>query len=257
MSSKDAKGAPFLLKTYLVTYNVLSAIGWAYVFGLTVTHLLNLDGKSDAVYEPHTKTATVQTLESRLPPLLQTIFHRATTAYTRVGVQTAFVQSFAFLEVVHVIFGWVRSPLHTTVMQVSSRLFLVWGITEQFPEVRSNPLYSSMVLAWSLTEIIRYSFYAFNLVGLNPRVLSFLRYTTFYILYPLGASSEAFLIYATLPSSSPIPGWQAWIQGMWKPTDYARALLFAIWWPGLYVMYTYMIVQRRKVLGKPKTLKTN
>jgi very-long-chain (3R)-3-hydroxyacyl-CoA dehydratase len=136
-----------------------------------------------------------------------------------------------------------------------------------------------MVLAWSMTEVIRYSFYACNILGKNPYVLLYLRYTTFYILYPVGASSEAFLTYATLPTSSPVPGWQSWMQGMWKPMDYARAVLFAIWWPGnihffsfqpfhsspfffflsgLYVMYTYMIAQRRKVIGNaPKTLKTS
>ena len=100
-------------------------------------------------------------------------------------------------------------------------------------QVRSNPLYTSMVLAWSTTEIVRYSFYAFNLLGKNPYALLWLRYTAFYVLYPLGAGSEAFLIYATLPSSSPIPGWQAWLRGMWKPTDYIRGILFLIWWPGI------------------------
>lgn len=89
-----------------------------------------------------------------------------------------------------------------------------------------------MVLAWSMTEVIRYCFYAANLAGYNPWSLLYLRYTTFYVLYPVGASSEAFLIYATLPASSPVPGWQSWLQGMWKPTDYLRAGLFAIWWPG-------------------------
>lgn len=87
-----------------------------------------------------------------------------------------------------------------------------------------------MVLAWSVTEIIRYSFYACNLLGKNPYVLLYLRYTTFYILYPLGASSEAFLTYATLPASSPVQGWR--FAGTWKLTDYARAILFSIWWPG-------------------------
>lgn len=84
-----------------------------------------------------------------------------------------------------------------------------------------------------MTEVIRYAFYACNLLGFEPYVLLYLRYTIFYILYPVGASSEAFLIYATLPKSSPIPGWQAWVQGMWKPTDYFRALMFCIWWPGM------------------------
>lgn len=144
-----------LLKLYLVTYNVVSTLGWAYVLGLTLTHILNLDGKSDAIQGPHGTTATLvlsrfvsslslpkafrflasNTFESQLPAYLQPIYRRSTTTFSRVGPLTAFVQSFAILEVVHVLLGWVRSPLPTTAMQVSSRLFLVWGITEQFPEV--------------------------------------------------------------------------------------------------------------------------
>ncbi|KIK03521.1 hypothetical protein K443DRAFT_676696 [Laccaria amethystina LaAM-08-1] len=261
-------------KYYLIAYNVLSALGWAYVLIVTIVHIFNLDGGSDAIPVANATTAsstlsrflsTIPVLRSSgifstsretcLPLFLQPIYRRSTTTFARVGTQTAFVQSFAVVEVLHVLFGLVRSPLQTTVMQVSSRLFLVWGITEQFPLVHSNPLYASMVLAWSMTEVIRYCFYAANLAGYNPSSLLYLRYTTFYILYPVGASSEAFLIYATLPASSPLPGWQSWLRGMWKPTDYLRAGLFAVWWPGLYIMYTYMIAQRRKVLnGKSKSL---
>jgi very-long-chain (3R)-3-hydroxyacyl-CoA dehydratase len=39
------------------------------------------------------------------------------------------------LEVLHALFGWVRSPLPTTVMQVASRLFLVWGVADRFETV--------------------------------------------------------------------------------------------------------------------------
>jgi len=79
-----------------------------------------------------------------------------------------------------------------------------------------------MVFAWSFTEVIRYTFYALNLVGLNPYPLLWLRYTTFYALYPLGAGSEAFLTLATLPA--PVASW--------GPLEYVRAGLFVIWWPG-------------------------
>jgi len=89
-----------------------------------------------------------------------------------------------------------------------------------------------MVIAWSSTEVIRYTFYAFNLVGMNPYVLLWLRYTTFYILYPVGASSEAFLTFATLPKSS-----SGWFNG-WNSTDYVRLVLFAIWWPGMSSVYS-------------------
>ncbi|THU95362.1 PTPLA-domain-containing protein [Dendrothele bispora CBS 962.96] len=261
------KSTPTAVKYYLFAYNALSTLGWAYVLILTLVHVFNVDGKSSTIAAttaptarnilsrvfssvPFLKsTASVSSLESRLPSFLVPFLRRSTTTFNRVGAVTAFVQSCALLEVAHVLLGWVRSPLQTTVMQVSSRLFLVWGIVEQFEATRSNPLYTSMVFAWSFTEVIRYSFYASNLLGYEPPVLLHLRYTTFYVLYPLGAGSEAFLIYSTLPSSSPVPSWSSWIQGMWKPTDYIRAGLFAIWWPGLYIMYTHMIKQRRKVMG--------
>ncbi|KAG7446361.1 protein tyrosine phosphatase [Guyanagaster necrorhizus] len=257
------------VKYYLVTYNVLSTLGWSWILILTLVHLFNLDRKSAAI-QPSTVSAFSRFLsfvhadkiypsyiETQLPTLLQPIYRRATTTYWRVGTITAFVQSCAILEVVHVLLGWVRSPLSTTAMQVASRLYAIWGVTEPFPSVCSNPLYTTMVFAWSATEVVRYSFYAFTLLGHEPKQLLYLRYTLFYVLYPLGASSEAFLNYATLPASSPIPSWLSWAQGMWKPTDYIRGLLFLIWWPGLYVMYTHMIVQRQKVLRPRKGTKAN
>jgi len=145
-----------LVKAYLFAYNIFSALGWAYVLGLTVVHMFNLDGNTDAI-QTHSETSTLvflrfmsslplpkvlksssNTFESRLPPYLQPIYHRSSSTYLRVGTQTAIIQTFAILEVVHVLLGWVRSPLQTTVMQVSSRLFLIWGIVEQFPEVRTS-----------------------------------------------------------------------------------------------------------------------
>lgn len=256
------------MKYWLVLYNLLSTLGWGYILVQTVVHLLDLDGSATAVATNSQSAGTLSQLikslpfvksspylkaalglEKHLPAALVPLYRRAATTYARVGVVTTAVQTCALLEVVHAALGWVRSPIQTTAMQVASRLMLVWGITEQFPESRTNPLFASMVFAWSFTEVIRYSFYALNLLGMESDFLTYLRYTTFYVLYPLGAGSEAFLMYSTLPKSSPIPSFQSWTKGLWKPTDYVRGALFLIWWPGLYVMYTYMIKQRRKVLS--------
>ncbi|KAG9220788.1 hypothetical protein CCMSSC00406_0002612 [Pleurotus cornucopiae] len=246
------RSVPPLVKYYLVAYNVLSTLGWATVLIFTIIHVFDLDGASSSIPGSKPETATFvlhrfvssfaptkyakyitnASLEAQLHPALVPLYRRSTTTYARVGSLTAFVQSFALLEVVHVLLGWVRSPLQTTAMQVASRLFLVWGIVEPFEASRSNPLYTSMVFAWSATETIRYPFYACSLLGLEPYPLLYLRYTTFYLLYPLGASSEAFIIYSTLPKSSPIPSLQSWMQGMWNLTDYIRGVLFCIWWPG-------------------------
>jgi len=119
-----------------------------------------------------------------------------------------------------------------------------------------------MILAWSTTEVIRYAFYALSLARSTvPGVLVYLRYTTFYFLYPLGASSEALLILSSLPTANPLDGFK---DGSWKAWDYFRGIMFVVWWPGmfsvkvrsqklahnlsgLFVMMSYMVKQRRKV----------
>jgi very-long-chain (3R)-3-hydroxyacyl-CoA dehydratase len=73
---------------------------------------------------------------SFVPTHLVPLYQRACTAYDAVGDTTARVQSAAVLEVLHVLFGLVRSPLPTTAVQVASRLFSVWGIAARFPSVR-------------------------------------------------------------------------------------------------------------------------
>ncbi|KAG8742672.1 hypothetical protein FRC10_001028 [Ceratobasidium sp. 414] len=242
------RGPSPAVKYYLVAYNIISALGWSLVLLATITHLASLTSQP-LLYKLVRFFSAPRTPKPPgwLPASIHPLFQRACTAYGvgRVGPIVRVVQTGALLEVVHVLTGLVRSPLATTAMQVASRIYLVWGVTESFSATRSNPFYASMVLAWSITEVIRYSFYACNLAGKESSILLYLRYTTFYILYPLGASSEAALIFSTLPNSSPL-------NGKWTTYDLLRGVFFTIWWPGLYVMYTYMIKQRRKVLGGGK-----
>ncbi|KLO12259.1 PTPLA-domain-containing protein [Schizopora paradoxa] len=292
------------VKTYLFAYNTLSALGWGYILLKLVFHIAGRDfpyysspSSPSSSSSAHTALASFSSIlttvslrlpsipflspppsraaqlyynlkldKLRVPAALQPALVRATTAYGAVGVVTAAVQTCALLEILHCLLGWVRSPVATTAAQVSSRLFLVWGVTERYEVARTTPLYSSMVLAWSLAEIIRYVFYALSLLPLGsnstsstsyvPSWLIYLRYSAFYVLYIVGASSEAFVNFQTLPRGSPIPSLGGWLGGsaVWTPYDLLRGVLFVIWWPGLYIMYTHMIGQRRKALGKGQKL---
>ena len=96
-------------------------------------------------------------------------------------------------------------------MQVASRLLLVWGIVNNFPFVAQSAGYSSMLFAWGVTEVVRYGFFVFTLSGFSPGILSWLRYNLFLILYPLGAGSEAFLIYKAVPAAKKMRQEYAWI----------------------------------------------
>jgi very-long-chain (3R)-3-hydroxyacyl-CoA dehydratase len=80
-------------------------------------------------------------------------------------------------------------------MQVASRLLLVWGVVNIFPSLGRSAIYSSMLYAWSVTEVIRYSFFVVTLSGYQPGFIKWLRYNAFFVLYPLGISSECYLIW--------------------------------------------------------------
>ena len=252
------------MKYYLVAFNIVSAAGWAYILYKLVQHLVGLSPTGQASSSPQSASALFSKIVSAIPPLptwgssqwqhaypqtskrhlswlenqVPKIFapyiSRASTAYTAVGPATTLVQSLATLEVLHAALGWVRSPVGTTAAQVASRLISVWAIVERYPAARSSPFYASMVFAWAATEVIRYPFYALNLVGITPPYpLLWLRYSTFLVLYPIGAASEAFVNFATLPKSRPIPSLTSWAKGTtWSPEDILRGAMFILWWPG-------------------------
>ncbi|ODV94960.1 hypothetical protein PACTADRAFT_3847 [Pachysolen tannophilus NRRL Y-2460] len=171
--------------------------------------------------------------------------------YEKTNFTLTIIQSLAIVEIYNSAVGNVRSPVFTTVVQVSSRLLVVWGIFQILPNSPANQhyLYTSLLLSWSITEIIRYTYYAQNIVTLgNPgQLLIFLRYNTFLVLYPTGVASETGLIYISLKEASKAVGnWYA---------IFLQAVLL-IYIPGFYIMFTHMMAQRRKITKRQKQKQT-
>ncbi|WWC65579.1 uncharacterized protein I303_108197 [Kwoniella dejecticola CBS 10117] len=287
---QDVKSGLIPIKIYLLAYNALSALLWANLLMITVTFMFTprstlqqTAGQSSFL----TRVFTSSTSSSKIKPLNQLINHLSGSYdFKNLGWYTKYTQSLAVLEVVHTALGLVRSPLGTVFSQVFSRVWTVWGVVEAVPEVsHSSPLFTTMLFAWSFTEVIRYTYYFLNLLQIQSPILNWLRYTTFIPLYPLGASSEAFLAFSTLPPFSFFkPAISTFISNLppkarelllkttlgrnilwslaksnvkqgvstqsWGPLEVFRLVMFFVWWPSLYFLYTYMFKQRRKVLGK-------
>lgn len=151
---------------------------------------------------------------------------------------TAGVQAIAILEVVHALVGLVRAPVLTTAMQVASRLAVIFGVVLMFPSSAACTAFTTMVVAWGITETIRYPFYWASLSGGVPNFLKWARYNLFIVLYPLGASSEAILIFRALPQAQLLHPYY---------NLFLKALLL-IYPPSFYVLYMHMWAQRSKVL---------
>jgi very-long-chain (3R)-3-hydroxyacyl-CoA dehydratase len=152
--------------------------------------------------------------------------------------------------------GWVKAPLMTTVIQVVSRLNLVFFVSlllsDRMQEVNLSLFYGLMIMAWSITEIVRYPYYVFGLLGRKaPFYWTWTRYTWFYILYPLGASSEWVLLWILYNDR-----YHPWLVKLRYDMpncinmifDIRHILLFLlmIYVPGFLIQYNHMRSQRRK-----------
>ncbi|KAF5960440.1 hypothetical protein HYC85_001649 [Camellia sinensis] len=216
-------------RTYLTIYNWTVFVGWQYRFQVLYLALKTLmESGHEHVYDAVEK------------PLL-------------------LAQSAAVLEILHGLVGLVRSPVTATMPQISSRLCVTWGILWSFPETRTHILVSSLVISWSITEIIRYSFFGTKeALGSAPSGLMWLRYSTFLLLYPTGITSEVGLIYIAMPYIKESEKYCVRMPNKWNFSFdyfYAAILVLGIYVPGMICsphMYTYMLGQRKKALSKSK-----
>ena len=148
---------------YLILYNTLSCLGWGYVLVTTCLHLTDVplpeilgstsNGSSSSSFQAlvvYIRQLVVElVMEAKglltpyinklvpivIPLQLLDIYNRMTTTYDVVGGTVAIVQTAAAVEVVHSVAGLVKSPLPTAIIQVYSRLFLVWGVTQKYEQV--------------------------------------------------------------------------------------------------------------------------
>lgn len=81
-------------------------------------------------------------------------------------------------------------------MQVAGRCTVLWIVIEPYPSAALSPFYAWVVLAWSAADAVRYLYFATRLVGgYQYRNLIWLRYSAFYVLYPIGIASEVGVVY--------------------------------------------------------------
>jgi len=219
-------------QTYLLAYNGICFLLWSIV---TLRAIILIPTLS---------------LHSKLHGLLEALFPLL-----------KWTQTIALLEIVHAALGLVRASPITTAMQVSSRILVVWAVLQRYPQIvatttswgketagsTTGPIaFSGILLAWGITEVIRYGFFVWKTtISENiPKLLTWLRYNTFFVLYPIGISSECLLMYLALKPAAK--------EGL--SMDLLLKVVLFIYVPGSYILYTHMMTQRRKVLkGKGKT----
>eukprot|EP00392_Amoebophrya_sp_AT5.2_P017627 g18022.t1 len=154
----------YLVRWYLLLYNVVQCAGWSVILAKCVEAAAT--GGASGM----------------------------SSIWVSAGWWVTVVQFLSLLEIVHGAMGMVKASPGITALQVFSRINLV--VVANLASLQS-PFIFAMVFAWSLTEAVRYSFFATNLLKLpNCYPLKWCRYTLFIVLYPMGVTGELGTMFA-------------------------------------------------------------
>ncbi|KAB0383888.1 hypothetical protein FD755_005805 [Muntiacus reevesi] len=171
--------------------------------------------------------------------------------YKSIQKTLKFFQTFALLEIVHCLIGIVPTSVLVAGVQVSSRIFMVWLVTHSIKPIQNEESVVLFLVAWTVTEITRYSFYTFSLLDHLPYFIKWARYNFFIILYPVGVAGELLTIYAALPYVKKTGMFSIRLPNKYNVSfDYYYFLLItmASYIPLFPQLYFHMLRQRRKVL---------
>ena len=215
------------MSLYLILYNFIQFCGWCFFFSKVTLDLI----ASKSIQEIYADTHII--LEC--------------------------CQYFSFLEIIHAIFGMVKTRLLPTIIQISIRIFIVL-LLHFFPSALT---YGFLIIcfSWSSIEIVRYSFYVLKLIKKDsnsfniPYFLTWCRYTFFIWLYPIGSIGEMMTLWNAQKDCSKYI--------LWKNNDISITAaiffypLYILFIPTFISMYGYLFNLRKKVLYRLNNVNIN
>jgi very-long-chain (3R)-3-hydroxyacyl-CoA dehydratase len=161
-------------------------------------------------------------------------------------------QGLAVLEIVHALLKWVKSPVGSTIVQVSSRLLVLVLINMFNTGSMTDTIVAVGIVvvsfAWSITELVRYSLYFLSLFNKQPGWLLWMRYSFFIVLYPTGVVGEWLIILAPVIIGGVLAHGREVPLSFYGYRAFAVVLFisYAYYFP---VLYGYMWKQRKAKIG--------
>uniref|UniRef100_A0A0E0DSH9 Very-long-chain (3R)-3-hydroxyacyl-CoA dehydratase n=1 Tax=Oryza meridionalis TaxID=40149 RepID=A0A0E0DSH9_9ORYZ len=188
--------------------------------------------------------------------------------------------TWAILETIHAAIGLVHTSPLLAFLQWGGRTHFVLAVVRQIPEVgrsgdfcfvwngrilhfcgilggielihvQSSPSVFITFMAWSISEVIRYSHYALTTLKVCPPWLTYLRYTAFIPLYPIGVGpGEMWTMYQALPFVKERKLYSGFF-GKFSMSYHSFLVAVLAVYPFLWMkLYLHVFKQRRSKLGK-------
>ncbi|XP_034099449.1 very-long-chain (3R)-3-hydroxyacyl-CoA dehydratase 3 [Drosophila albomicans] len=211
-------------KVYLVIYNLAMFVGYLHI--LIIMGVLYLrDG-----------TASIK------------------HTYEYVGTSFKFVQLMQYMEVMHPIFGYSKGSPLVPFFQISGRNFVLFLMIEMEPRMHDKPVVCYVFIIWSLVELVRYPYYVSQLLKRESALLTWLRYTIWIPLYPMGIVCEGVILLRSIPYIEETKRFCVDMPNKWNSTFdmvlFLKVYLLLLALPGSYLVMSHMSKLRAKKLGR-------
>ncbi|KAL6841317.1 hypothetical protein ACP4OV_028835 [Aristida adscensionis] len=213
-------------KLYLLAYNALQSLGWY-----------------QPIPEPTASCSSPSAASCPASPRLPSPSAPPTPP-------PATSSTCAILETVHAAIGLVPTTPLLAFLQWGGRTHFVLALVRQIPQVQSSPSVFITFMAWSISEVIRYSHYALTTSKVCPAWLTYLRYTAFIPLYPIGVAGEMLTMYQALPFVKKRNLYSGFFK-KFSITYHSFLVGVLVCYPFLWLkLYLHVFKQRKSKLGK-------
>merc|ERR1712046_197518 len=113
-------------------------------------------------------------------------------------------------------------------------------------DLENNIWVKMMCVCWCITEVVRYLFYALGVVGLKIPPVTWLRYSMFPILYPLGVAGELGVLYHSEAHLQPPPAGHCGAPGRFLQSFSSFKVAIWMYVLGLPMLMMLMFGARKK-----------
>ncbi|XP_048887207.1 very-long-chain (3R)-3-hydroxyacyl-CoA dehydratase isoform X1 [Brienomyrus brachyistius] len=216
-----------LKRGYLFMYNLVQFLGFSWIF-VNMTVRLFILGQ-DSLYDT---------------------FHT-------IADMMYFCQILAVVEVVNPALGIVRTGLMPPLIQLVGRNVILFVIFGSLEDMQNKAVVFFVFYLWSIIEIFRYPYYMLACISTEWSVLTWLRYSLWIPLYPMGVLAEAVAVIQSLPIfdetrlfSIPLPE----SLGNSLSFSYSLQIYLVLMFLGLFVNFRHLFRQRKRRL-RPKRRK--
>ncbi|XP_060804456.1 very-long-chain (3R)-3-hydroxyacyl-CoA dehydratase isoform X2 [Amyelois transitella] len=207
-------------KVYLILYNLFQTIGFVYVLSVMSVRYSKLG--YDSVID----------------------------TYEHVGSAMKFLHLMQILEILHPIFGYTKGGPFVPFAQLIGRIFVLFVMIECEPRMQAKPVVFYLFVVWSTIEIVRHLFYFTQLLNKEYPLLTWIRYTAWIPLYPMGISGEAYVMITNIQHFQETQIFNVSMPNDWNfiynmPT-HLRIHSSILVGPGLLFLMTHMYKMMRK-----------